>query len=237
MDSQCPMGLVCGDNKTCVECTPTKIQTCMTSQAGPRCLPSSTCGCTTDSDCGNATSGRVCDTTLQKCTLGCRGMGGNGCQPGRACTSTSSAIGACVAIPDGGFPPDARADAPADLAQDRPVVRDVTAERASDGQAAVDAVSGDRVAIEAGRDVLADARLATDGGTRDGGAQDAGDAADAAGDARRDGPTGIQRGYVGGGGCSCTLPGGPESGSRGGGVTAALLMAVGLILARRRRRR
>lgn len=51
--------------------------------------------CTTDADCGNATSGRVCGT-LGGCIDGCRGTDGNGCPSGLECTSTDSMIGMCV---------------------------------------------------------------------------------------------------------------------------------------------
>jgi uncharacterized repeat protein (TIGR01451 family)/MYXO-CTERM domain-containing protein len=52
--------------------------------------------CSTDADCGNATSGKVCDTMKNICVPGCRGTGGNGCPAESACTSTSDAIGQCV---------------------------------------------------------------------------------------------------------------------------------------------
>ena len=53
-------------------------------------------GCVADGDCGGPTSGKVCDASAQQCVDGCRGMGGNGCAPGVACTSTDGSIGACV---------------------------------------------------------------------------------------------------------------------------------------------
>lgn len=62
------------------------------------CPPSNKCGdCANDAACGTATSGKVCDDTAKTCGNGCRGVGGNGCAPGTVCTSTSSAIGKCVA--------------------------------------------------------------------------------------------------------------------------------------------
>ena len=52
--------------------------------------------CTTDAQCGSATSGQVCNTSTNTCQPGCRGMGGNGCPTAQVCTSPSNAIGACV---------------------------------------------------------------------------------------------------------------------------------------------
>jgi hypothetical protein len=46
------------------------------------------CGCTTDADCGDAMSGRVCDMDARRCVEGCyRAEGRNGCPMGRSCTS------------------------------------------------------------------------------------------------------------------------------------------------------
>jgi uncharacterized repeat protein (TIGR01451 family) len=53
-------------------------------------------GCKTDTDCGNATSGKVCDDMTKMCTDGCRGMGGNGCPDGKMCSSSSVKAGTCV---------------------------------------------------------------------------------------------------------------------------------------------
>jgi MYXO-CTERM domain-containing protein len=52
--------------------------------------------CTTDADCGSATSGKVCDTAVQVCVDGCRGTNGNGCPEGLVCTSMDESIGSCV---------------------------------------------------------------------------------------------------------------------------------------------
>jgi MYXO-CTERM domain-containing protein len=55
------------------------------------------CGCDKDSDCGNLTSGKVCDVGVSdKCMDGCRGTDGNGCPTGYQCTSTDASIGQCV---------------------------------------------------------------------------------------------------------------------------------------------
>jgi len=50
--------------------------------------------CQTDSDCGDATSGKVCDDT-RKCVDGCRGTNGNGCPDGQVCSSMDDTIGTC----------------------------------------------------------------------------------------------------------------------------------------------
>jgi len=59
-------------------------------------FPAVCVGCTTDPDCGNATSGRVCNDTSLVCVDGCRGQGGNGCPSGKVCTSKTNDIGTCV---------------------------------------------------------------------------------------------------------------------------------------------
>jgi len=53
--------------------------------------------CTTDADCGNATSGKICDAMTNTCVDGCRGTNGNGCPEGKTCTSTTDAAGVCQA--------------------------------------------------------------------------------------------------------------------------------------------
>jgi uncharacterized repeat protein (TIGR01451 family)/MYXO-CTERM domain-containing protein len=52
-------------------------------------------GCETDSDCGDAKSGRVCDDKERVCIDGCRGKGGNGCPTDQVCSSTTEEIGTC----------------------------------------------------------------------------------------------------------------------------------------------
>ena len=51
--------------------------------------------CTTDADCGNATSGQICDPMKHICVPGCRGTNGNGCPSGQTCSSTTSDPGKC----------------------------------------------------------------------------------------------------------------------------------------------
>jgi uncharacterized repeat protein (TIGR01451 family) len=51
--------------------------------------------CARDSDCGDATSGKVCDDPTHMCVDGCRGTGGNACLPGLVCSSTDKVIGKC----------------------------------------------------------------------------------------------------------------------------------------------
>ena len=69
--------------------------------ATPKCLSTGECvtlgQCQADPECGGVTSGRVCDARV--CRDGCRGQGGNGCPSGSTCTSTTAAIGQCVAVP------------------------------------------------------------------------------------------------------------------------------------------
>jgi hypothetical protein len=64
------------------------------------CAPNGTCGaCAGDVECGNASSGKVCDDQTKTCIDGCRGTGGNGCPNQQVCSSSSAAIGACAANP------------------------------------------------------------------------------------------------------------------------------------------
>lgn len=137
VDGQCASPLVCAETttRTCVECTPTKTAACTAAGNGAACLTSGVCGCTSDFDCGTATSGRVCNTSLSRCVPGCRGSGGNTCAPNQTCTSSTNAIGSCQVVvvvpppmPDAGVdmgtvvvvpPTDAAVDLPA---PDRPVV-------------------------------------------------------------------------------------------------------------------
>jgi MYXO-CTERM domain-containing protein len=97
-DPDCPMGQVCDAMNHCAQCTPKQQQPCMNNPNGSVCLAASeTCGCMMDSDCGNASSGMVCDMSTNKCTSGCRGTGGNGCPAGQMCTSMDGTIGTCQA--------------------------------------------------------------------------------------------------------------------------------------------
>ncbi len=57
--------------------------------------PSDDTTCASDGDCGNATSGRVCDTAQNACVPGCRGESGNGCPAGLTCSSSDNTIGVC----------------------------------------------------------------------------------------------------------------------------------------------
>jgi uncharacterized repeat protein (TIGR01451 family) len=52
--------------------------------------------CLTDADCGDASSGKVCDLTTDTCVPGCRGAGGNGCPAGQQCSSSDTTIGTCA---------------------------------------------------------------------------------------------------------------------------------------------
>lgn len=77
---------------------------CASDPAGPLCVAGGNmtvhCGCLADPDCGDATSGKVCDSVPSVCVDGCRGTGGNGCPAGLVCTSVDTTIGQCV--PDSG---------------------------------------------------------------------------------------------------------------------------------------
>lgn len=79
----------CGklDDQPCTDADECKSGVC----TGGKCSAK----CTADADCGNATSGMVCDATTQGCVNGCRGQGGNGCAAGATCTSTTTDIGTC----------------------------------------------------------------------------------------------------------------------------------------------
>jgi uncharacterized repeat protein (TIGR01451 family) len=52
--------------------------------------------CTSDANCGNALSGKVCDAATYTCRDGCRGVGGNGCPSDVLCSSVDNTIGMCV---------------------------------------------------------------------------------------------------------------------------------------------
>ncbi len=81
----------------CVLCTPGQegnATACATNMDGRACIVptegSRFCGCLADSDCGDATSGRVCDSETRRCVAGCAaGDGRNGCPMGLSCTTTT----------------------------------------------------------------------------------------------------------------------------------------------------
>jgi len=95
------------DTSRCVLCTagPTgSAMRCSVDPDGRACIAPSMmgevefCGCARDADCGDATSGRVCDPMRRRCTDGCGvGDGRNGCPMGRSCTADApGAIGMCT---------------------------------------------------------------------------------------------------------------------------------------------
>jgi MYXO-CTERM domain-containing protein len=106
-DSDCGdamSGKVCGDNGKCQDgcrgmggngCPTDKSCTSKDSTIG-MCVT-----CTKDSDCGAASSGKVCDNTGM-CIDGCRGLNGNGCPDGELCTSSDNSIGMCSGGNTGG---------------------------------------------------------------------------------------------------------------------------------------
>ena len=75
---------------------------CAGNESGAACVPSmmdaAFCGCATDADCGDATSGRICSADTRRCVVGCAvGMGRNGCPSGQFCTSNDPArTGTCT---------------------------------------------------------------------------------------------------------------------------------------------
>jgi hypothetical protein len=87
--------------KVCVECTTSQASACTATGNGPVCLANEQCGCNVDADCGNATSGRICDLVMShKCITGCRTDNGNGCPPGLICTGAGFNPGQCVPAVD-----------------------------------------------------------------------------------------------------------------------------------------
>ena len=78
----------------CTECSAQNSAQCTSSR--PVCLPDQgVCGCVTDSQCGKALSGKVCDAATSVCVDGCRGLEGNGCPSSEQCTSIDATIGLC----------------------------------------------------------------------------------------------------------------------------------------------
>jgi len=69
----------------------------------PRCMVDEgivRCGCATDSDCGNATSGRICDLGINRCVEGCVDLPSrNGCPTGARCSSTDPRVPGKCAVP------------------------------------------------------------------------------------------------------------------------------------------
>jgi hypothetical protein len=205
--------------------------------------------CAADSDCGGVTSGRVCHDTSKLCANGCRGTAGNGCPASLVCSSTTSAMGTCQPVADGGIDADAAddpaTDAPADgLADSADEGLDVTADASLDGSIDVDASdvtrdAGERetASTDGGSDVrVADISLDP--------AQDSGPPKndDASMDAAMpvDGPPEIDASVpppspgadtLGGGGLSCSLGHGASSSSFGW-----LVVVAAMLTARRRRR-
>jgi len=95
-DPDCPTGEVCNATNHCAACTPKQTQNCQAGGVGAACLANGTCGCAMDSDCGSASSGRVCNTTTNLCETGCRGSGGNSCPSGDTCSSKNGTAGHCA---------------------------------------------------------------------------------------------------------------------------------------------
>jgi MYXO-CTERM domain-containing protein len=208
--------LVCNlTTNTCGECSPTNGTTCTTSGNGSVCRPNDTCGCNTDTDCGNVESGRVCDDTAKVCTAGCRGNGGNGCAPGDVCTSTDGTIGSCGPVGDGG-------------------VRDGGVTDGSVGDGSVgDGGVGDGGSKDGSTDGSAGDGGVTDGSFPDGAPHGDGSVGgdSGEGDAANDGNYGSS---IEGGGCSCSTQQSSQSMPVGG--LLALGAAVTLLSRRRKKK-
>ena len=97
---------VCGSANTCVLCTAGTggAVGCAANPDGHACADDSMgrpfCGCMSDSDCGGASSGRLCDATTRRCVDGCSPAAGrNGCPADRFCSSndaTGASTGLCT---------------------------------------------------------------------------------------------------------------------------------------------
>lgn len=80
----------------CVRCTnTTAMMTCAMDPSGTTCVTPEGddpfCGCTRDAECGDVTSGRICDPMTRRCRPGCwPGDGHNNCPMGQFCTSNDS---------------------------------------------------------------------------------------------------------------------------------------------------
>lgn len=117
-DTQCNNGICNLETNLCVECLPTRAEKCARERTGSVCLADNVCGCSQDNECGNTSSGRVCDATKKKCSSGCRpatstlAAEGNTCPTGQTClviVGTSPDIGSCVRA--SGETPSAKPDA------------------------------------------------------------------------------------------------------------------------------
>ena len=86
----------------------------------PTCVrdgSSAACGCLLDLDCGEPTSGRICDAMTRTCRAGCSDVPGrNACPPGEACDARTSRC-APADVASGGGAGGAAADGPGEAAQ------------------------------------------------------------------------------------------------------------------------
>jgi hypothetical protein len=235
-DGDCGAGLVCDPTtKVCVECAPGHAQACRADGTGSRCSTRGECGCADDTDCGAATSGRVCDATTGRCVPGCRGAGGNVCPDAQACSSSTSAVGQCQApsLPDGGTSGDASTDAGASGGSGAGGTGGGLDASAGAGGSGLDASAGAGGAPDAAMDVAGSSGMAGAGGSSGGGAAGTSGGAAGTGASADGGPITVgPDGYLAGGGCHC------DAGGAGGSRTSlAWLAALGLLAARRRRSR
>jgi uncharacterized repeat protein (TIGR01451 family) len=91
-------GKICTANACVDGCRGTGGNGCSSSRlcTSTDATPGTCVACLTDANCGNTTSGKVCDAASHACVDGCRGTGGNGCASGKICTSTDATAGTCV---------------------------------------------------------------------------------------------------------------------------------------------
>ncbi|HXI59132.1 MAG TPA: hypothetical protein VNO55_23860, partial [Polyangia bacterium] len=252
-DAGCLLPQVCSPTThACVECTPTSSTACVSSGSGAQCLAGGTCGCQGDTDCGGVASGRICDATVHKCTIGCRATGGNGCPVGLSCSSADATPGHCGPPVDGGSD-GAAGDGSSDRGGDGSIP-----DGGGDGRdSASDGMTADRAADGPGADRLADGNTGEGSGSRDGvsadGANggDGGDTTSGRDGALADGSGQLSDGRndqaygdaaigtrvlnLAGGGCQCGI--GPTSATTGWQATSAAFSLLALTLIARRRRR
>lgn len=219
-DGDCTSPQICDEAVTgnCVECTSQRLDNCAAAANGAFCLDNGTCGCTADSHCGSADSGRVCDSALSKCTIGCRGDG-NGCPTGFVCSSSDDQIGQCAAEPDAG--PDGAAGQGGAAGAPGSGGSSGSQDAGTGGSSGKGGSTGAGGSTNKGGSAGSPASGGAAGSSGKGGAN-----ADA-GQAQVDLGDGVE-----GGGCSCQTPGGATT--QTWGVLAA---SIALLFARARRRR
>jgi MYXO-CTERM domain-containing protein len=180
------------------------------------------CTATNTKNCQATLTGARC---LPNDTCGCTSDADcGGPTSGRVCDTARQRCRPVGLVPDGGAPDAPRDSAPPDLPRDLPPDVAVDAPRPPDAPGPDVAVLVD-AAADAARDAGADATGDASGDARSDGSSDA---------TRPGSDAHLGRGFLGGGGCRCALPG---SGSPAGPGTSALASLVVLALVWRRRRK